>query len=86
MNSYVHEAITGINTVKIFRREKQNDEEFDELNKGYTEEYLRTIFYYSVFFPVVGLISALAVALIIWYGGGQVIRNLVTLGTLVAFI
>jgi ATP-binding cassette subfamily B protein len=86
MNSYVHEAITGINTVKIFRREQQNDEEFGELNKEYTTEYLRTIFYYSVFFPVVGLISAIAIALIIWYGGGQVIRNLVTLGTLVAFI
>lgn len=86
MNAYIHEAITGINTVKIFSREKLNDEEFDGLNREYTSEYLRTIFYYSVFFPVVGLISAIAIALIIWYGGGQVIRNLITLGTLVAFI
>lgn len=86
MNAYIHEAITGINTVKIFNRENKNEEEFDELNKSYTVEYLRTIFYYSVFFPIVVFISTLAVALIIWYGGGQVIRNLLTLGTLVAFI
>ena len=86
INAYIHEAISCINTVKIFNREDRNEKEFDKLNKGYTFEYLRTIFYYSVFFPVVVFISTLAVALIIWYGGGQVVRNTLTLGTLVAFI
>jgi len=86
MNSYIHEAVTGINTVKLFNRENKNEEEFNDLNKSYLMEYLRTIFYYSVFFPVVIFISTLAVALIIWYGGGQVIQRLITLGTLVAFI
>lgn len=86
MNSYIHEAINGINTVKLFNREAKNEEEFDEVNKGYLSEYLKTIFYYSVFFPVVSLISTLAVALIIWYGGGKVIQNFLTVGTLVAFI
>ncbi|MBM3705910.1 MAG: ABC transporter ATP-binding protein, partial [Actinobacteria bacterium] len=86
MNSFIHEAITGINTIKIFNRENANEREFDGLNMGYTNEYLRTIFYYSVFFPVVGFISTLAVALIIWYGGGKVIQAVLSLGTLVAFI
>ncbi len=86
MNSYIHEAINGINTVKLFNREDKNEEEFDEVNKGYLSEYLKTIFYYSVFFPVVSFISTLAVALIIWYGGGKVIQNFLTVGTLVAFI
>jgi len=86
MNAYIHEAITGINTIKIFNRESRNEEEFDELNKGYLFEYLKTIFYYSVFFPVVSFISTLAIALIIWNGGSQVIAGFVTLGTLVAFI
>lgn len=86
MNSYIHEAINGINTIKLFNREDKNEEEFDEVNKGYLSEYLKTIFYYSVFFPVVSFISILAVALIIWYGGGKVIQNFLTVGTLVAFI
>ena len=86
MNSYIHEAISGINTIKLFNREDKNEEEFDEVNKGYLSEYLKTIFYYSVFFPVVSFISTLAVALIIWYGGGKVIQNFLTVGTLVAFI
>jgi ATP-binding cassette subfamily B multidrug efflux pump len=86
MSSFIHEAITGISTVKLFNREAQNAREFDGINKGYMLEYLKTIFYYSVFFPVVGFISALAVALIVWYGGGQAVKSVLTLGTLVAFI
>jgi len=86
MNAYIHEAITGINTIKLFNRQGKNEKEFDDINSQYTNEYLKTIFYYSVFFPVVGFLGALAVALIIWYGGGSVVRSIITLGTLVAFI
>ncbi len=86
INSYTHETITGINTIKTFNREKRNTFEFEKLNKDYLNEYLKTVFNYAVFFPVVSLISTLAIALVIWYGGGQVIKNLLTLGTLVAFI
>jgi ATP-binding cassette subfamily B protein len=86
INSFLQEAISGIVTTKLFSRESQNNEEFKDLNNQYLVEYLRTILYYAVFFPVVILISTVAVALVIWYGGGQVIRNLLTLGTLVAFL
>jgi len=86
INSFLQESISGMNTTKIFNRQKENNDEFSSLNKDYLTIYLRTILYYAVFFPVVILISTLAVALVVWYGGGQVIRNLLTLGTLVAFI
>ncbi|MCL4378680.1 MAG: ABC transporter ATP-binding protein/permease [Actinobacteria bacterium] len=86
INSYLQETITGIITVKILNRQKRNDMEFAALNNEYLKEYIKTIFSYAVFFPVVFLIETLAVALIIWYGGGQVIRSILTLGTLVAFI
>ncbi len=86
INSFLQEAISGINTTKIFNRQKENNDEFSVLNRDYLTTYLKTILYYAVFFPVVILISTLAVALVVWYGGGQVIRNILTLGTLVAFI
>jgi ATP-binding cassette subfamily B protein len=86
INSFLQEAISGVITTKLFTREKENNDEFAVLNQKYLKEYLRTILYYAVFFPVVILISTTAVALVIWYGGGQVIQNLLTLGTLVAFL
>jgi len=86
INSFLQESISGIITTKLYTRERQNDEEFAGLNRQYLAEYLRTILYYAVFFPVVILISTIATALVIWYGGGQVIREVLTLGTLVAFL
>jgi len=86
INSFLQEAISGIITTKLFTRERENNEEFKDLNNKYLTEYLRTILYYAIFFPVVILISTIAVALVIWYGGGQVIREVLTLGTLVAFL
>jgi ATP-binding cassette, subfamily B, multidrug efflux pump len=86
INSYLQESITGIITIKILNRQKRNDKEFAELNNEYLAEYIKTVFSYAVFFPVVSLIETLAVALIIWFGGGQVIKSVLTLGTLVAFI
>jgi ATP-binding cassette subfamily B multidrug efflux pump len=86
INSFLNEAISGINTTKIFNRQEENEKDFRILNRQYLDVYLRTIFYYAVFFPVVILISTMAIALTIWYGGRQVIQNYLTLGTLVAFI
>ena len=86
INSYLQESITGIITVKILNRQKRNNKEFADLNNDYLAEYIKTVFSYAVFFPVVTLIETLAIALIIWFGGGQVIKSVLTLGTLVAFI
>ncbi len=86
INSFLQEAISGINTTKLFNRQNENNKDFNSLNQGYLDVYLKTIFFYAVFFPVVMIISTLAIALIVWYGGQGVIQNLLTLGTLVAFI
>ncbi|MBU4482869.1 MAG: ABC transporter ATP-binding protein/permease [Actinobacteria bacterium] len=86
INSFLQEAISGINTTKLFNRQKENNKAFRTLNQQYLDIYLKTIFYYAVFFPIVTFISILAIALIIWYGGQKVIQNFLTLGTLVAFI
>jgi ABC-type multidrug transport system fused ATPase/permease subunit len=86
INSYLQESITGIITIKILNRQKRNNKEFADLNNDYLAEYIKTVFSYAVFFPVVTLIETLAIALIIWFGGGQVIKSVLTLGTLVAFI
>ncbi|MCG2790151.1 MAG: ABC transporter ATP-binding protein/permease [Actinomycetia bacterium] len=86
INSFLQESISGINTTKLFNRQKENNKAFRTLNQQYLDIYLKTIFYYAVFFPIVTFISILAIALIIWYGGQKVIQNFLTLGTLVAFI
>ena len=86
INSFLQEAIAGILTVKLFNRQQTNKKEFEDLNMDYLNEYIKTILSYAVFFPTVVLIETLAVALVIWYGGGQVIKSFLTLGTLVAFL
>lgn len=85
INGYLQENITGIRTVQMFNREAKNSQHFDKLNHDHLDAYLRSILYYAVFFPTVEIIGAIAMALIIWYGGRQVLDDALTLGTLVAF-
>jgi len=86
INSYLQENIMGMSTVQIFNREKKNFRRFDELNNDYLQAYLETIYYYSVFHPLIELISALALAIILWYGGIRVISGALTIGVVVAFV
>lgn len=74
MNSFINEHVTGIQTVKLFGEEERTFGEFDKINKAYTDAQVRSVLYYAVFFPVVDLLSTLAVALILWYGGGSVVE------------
>lgn len=85
INGYLQENITGIRTVQMFNREARNFQQFDALNMDHLDAYLRSILYYAIFFPTVEIIGAIATALIIWYGGRQVLDEALTLGTLVAF-
>jgi ATP-binding cassette subfamily B protein len=73
INSFINEQITGIQTVKLFGQEKRMFGEFGQINEAYTVAQVRSVLYYAVFFPVVDFLSSLAVALIIWYGGKEVI-------------
>ncbi|NVM04657.1 MAG: ABC transporter ATP-binding protein, partial [Candidatus Helarchaeota archaeon] len=86
INSFLQENITGMKIVQIFNREEKNYRKFDSLNKDHLGAYLQTIFYYAVFYPAVEIISSLAIALIVWYGGINVLKNALSLGSLVAFI
>jgi len=86
MNTYLQEHVSGIMTVKIFSQEARTKQRFSEINRQHTDANIRSVFYYSVFFPVVELIGAISGALIIWYGGGEVIRGALTIGVLISFI
>jgi ATP-binding cassette subfamily B protein len=86
INAYLQERITGMATVQLFRREARDFEEFDRIDRKYRDANVQSIFYYAVFYPAIELISALAAALIIWVGGGWVLGNMLTLGSLVAFL
>jgi ATP-binding cassette subfamily B protein len=86
INSYLHERITGIVVVKLFNREKHDAQRHAEINQDYLEAHLRSITYYALFFPVIELFTAIALALIIWRGGATLLEGTVTLGVLAAFI
>ncbi len=86
LNAFTQEHISGAQVVQLFNREEKALGQFSEINAAYRLAHIETIFYYAVFYPLVNLISAIGIAAIVWYGGGQVIRNAITLGTLVAFL
>jgi ABC-type multidrug transport system fused ATPase/permease subunit len=86
LNSYMQEHVTGMSVVQIFRKEKDEFKKFSNINADHRDANIRSIFYYAIFFPTVELLSSIAIALIIWYGGGEVIQGAVKLGDLFAFI
>jgi ATP-binding cassette, subfamily B, multidrug efflux pump len=86
LNAFTQEHISGAQTVQLFNREEKAFKQFSEINASYRQANLDTIFYYAVFYPIVNLISAIGIAAIVWYGGGKVIQNAITVGTLVAFL
>ncbi len=86
INAYLHERITGITVVKLFNREDNDARHHAAINQGYLEAHLRSITYYALFFPVIELFTAIALALIIWRGGATMLEGAVTVGVLAAFI
>jgi len=86
INANIAENISGTQIVQLFNREKRNFQYFDTLNLDYRRASLRSLFYFSLFFPVVGLFASVATALIVRVGGGQVLAGALSLGALVAFL
>ena len=86
INAFLQEHITGMATVQLFRRERRSFEQFDAINVEHMHANVRSILFYAVFYPAIEIIGALATALLIWFGGGRVLDDTLTLGTLVAFI
>lgn len=86
LNAFVQEHITGMAIVQIFNREKQELDKFKEINARHRDAHIRTVFANAIFFPVVEILSALAIALLVWWGSKGVIGGTVSYGNLVAFI
>lgn len=86
LNTFMQEHVQGMNVVQIFGKENEEYKKFAEINKDHTIANIKSVFYYAVFFPVVEFFSSLAIALIIWYGGGKVVQGAMSLGILFAFI
>jgi ATP-binding cassette subfamily B multidrug efflux pump len=86
MNAFLNENLSGMSTVQMLNRERRNFATFREVNAGHRDATLQAVFQHALLFPVLEQVGALAVSLIIWYGGRQVMWTGITLGTLVAFI
>ncbi len=91
INTYLQENISGMSVVQIFNREEANRADFDRLNEDHLQAHLKTIFYYALFYPLVEFISAVALGLVLWYGGLKTMApegaaGALTMGVLVAFI
>jgi len=86
INTYLAEALNGVETIKLFNRGARNSEEFDRLNRGYMKANLRAIFYDSNLFGIVELISSAAIAMFIYASAMSIEKGLITLGTVVAFV
>jgi ATP-binding cassette, subfamily B, multidrug efflux pump len=85
INAFLQEHISGMSTVQLFNREEREMRKFDSLNARHRDANIDSIFYYAVFYPVIELIQTIGIALIVWYGGGQVIQGTLSIGALVAF-
>jgi ATP-binding cassette subfamily B multidrug efflux pump len=86
LNTFVQEHITGMAIIQMFTAEKREYEKFTKINQEHTKAHIKSVWYYSVYFPVAEVISAAGVGLLVWYGAGGVIQSKITLGDLIAFI
>lgn len=86
LNSFLQEAISGMSILQLFSREERSRHDFAELSQGYLDRTLSQILLFGAFMPITEFLSSLATALILWYGGGEILRSRLTLGELVAFI
>jgi ATP-binding cassette subfamily B protein len=86
INAYLQESVSGMLVLQLFNREKRAFNKFSEINASHMEAFKDAIMAYSVYYPVVEILSAIAIASIIWWGGNDVIRGFATIGVLVAFM
>ena len=86
LNAYLQERLSGMRVVQLFGREEASAGRFAELNREHLAAHLRSITVYAIFFPVVEVLTAVAMALLLWYGGLRVLDGTLTVGILAAFI
>ena len=86
INAFLQERITGIGVVKLFGQERPTAERFSRINESHLQAHLRSITYYALFFPVIEILTAVAVALILWYGGLRALEGTISIGVIAAFL
>jgi ABC-type multidrug transport system fused ATPase/permease subunit len=86
MNAFLQENLSGIKVVQLFRREEENGRRFHQINDGHYSANMKQIKIYALFVPLIEILSSGAIGLLLWYGGGRVIREAISLGALVAFL
>lgn len=86
LNSFIQEHIQGITIVQLFNREKDVERDFATINEDHRKAHNKTIFYFSIFWPTIEVLASVAMALVVWYGGGRALLGGVTFGVLLAFI
>lgn len=86
LNSYLQERLTGVRVVQLFGREQAMGAEFAALNQDHLQAHLRSVTIYAVFFPIVEILTSVALALLLWYGGLRSLGGTLTIGVLAAFI
>jgi ATP-binding cassette, subfamily B, multidrug efflux pump len=86
LNSFLAETLAGMAIIQLFGRQKSYRATYEDLSRGYLDRNLRQIRLFGIFMPLTEFLSAAALAIILWYGGGEILRQRLTLGELVAFI
>ncbi|WP_456424368.1 ABC transporter ATP-binding protein [Lutibacter sp.] len=87
LNGFVQERVTGMNIVQLFNREKIEYENFLKINDKHKKAHVRTVWYYSIFFPIAEILSSIAVGLLVWYGSLDIVNSGITdAGQIIAFI
>jgi ABC-type multidrug transport system fused ATPase/permease subunit len=86
LNAFLQERLSGMRVVQLFGREADSARRFGELNREHLGAHLRSITIYAIFFPVVEVLTAVAMALLLWYGGLRILDQTLTVGVLAAFI
>jgi len=92
LNAFLQEYISGAQTVQLFNAEKKAQAKFDEINDDYRNANIETIYYYAIFYPMVDFIGIIGVAVVLWFGGYEILTGLsasgtaLTIGTVIAFV
>jgi ATP-binding cassette subfamily B multidrug efflux pump len=86
LNTFLQEHITGMSIIHYFGREKQEMDKFKIINARHRDAHIRSNWYYSIFFPVVEIISAASLGLLVWYGSKSILENEISPGVIIAFI
>ncbi len=87
LNGFVQERITGMKIVQLFGREKIEFDKFSQINEAHKKAHVKTVWYFSIFFPIAEIISSVAIGLLVWYGGLKLaVGGAVTLGEIMGFI